>query len=434
MDNILKLLVYGISCVVGMIIIFDFMEKMYQPQYSSKAIYNIARVVLVVLWFSVDLLGLPILNFSCLTISTLSIGFFLYQAKHKWAVIQNVFLVVSYAFCDAIISSIISIVTKSSIPIYGNNAIIFSLNAVLSETMMLVIYKILIQMLKKHDVTYLSKRQFVFLSIFPILNIMVIYVITILAAYSLNKNTTHYIMMLMATISAMLSLAIIYFFEYVSKANKLENEITLIQQQAEMQYNYYHQLEVKYEQSQNIMHDIKNHIGLLEQLYKSESNEIGLSYTQKMYAKINELAMKFKSQNRILDIIVNDKIKLCEISGIEFTYAVENFDINFINEIDITTIFANLLDNAIEACERIREGEKSIELRIFRFHDMLIINIINSVATPPLLQNDKFISSKKEHQAIGLSNVKRTVNKYSGGDINFKVEQKKFVVSIMFPI
>jgi two-component system, LytTR family, sensor histidine kinase AgrC len=434
MENILKLLVYGISCVVGMLIIFDFMEKMYRPQYSSKRIYFIVRIILIPLWFSVDLLGIPILNFSCLTISTLLIGFFLYGAKYKWAIVQNIFLVISYAFCDAIVSSLMSIVTRSSIPLYGNNALIFFLNAILSQTFMLVIYRILIQLLKKHDVAYLSKKQFIFLSIFPILNIVVIYVITILAAYSLDRNTTNYIIMLMATISAFLNLAIIYFFEYVSKADKLENDITLIQQQAEMQYNYYHQLEAKYEQSQKIMHDIKNHIGLLEHLYKSECGGIGLTYTQKIYTKINELGMKFNSHNRILDIIVNDKIQLCEISGIEFTYAVEDSDLYFIDDIDITTIFANLLDNAIEACERIREGEKSIELRIFRFHDMLIVNIINSVSEPPLIQDEKFISSKKEHRAVGLSNVKRTVHKYSGGDINIKVEQKKFVVSIMFPL
>ena len=49
--------------------------------------------------------------------------------------------------------------------------------------------------------------------------------------------------------------------------------------------------------------------------------------------------------------------------GISVTIKVDNVNLNFLASIDITTIFGNLLDNAIEAAEKL-EGEKYISIKI----------------------------------------------------------------------
>nr|WP_319488912.1 GHKL domain-containing protein [uncultured Caproiciproducens sp.] len=433
LDFITKILSYGISCTAGMIIVFDFMRKMYHPHYLNKMVEAVTGILFSIVWFFITMNSVPILNFLYLLVASCLVGFFIYDAKHLSEVNQIVILIVSYAGCDAVTSSFLSIITKSAIPLYSNNSILLLLNVILLQVLMIVVYKLLIVFFKKQKLAYLFKRQFIFLTIFPILNIVVIYIITILAAYKVDRITAHFTIMVMAIISAILNITAVYFFEYVSKSDRLENEILLIQQRMDMQYNYYQQLDLEYDNSQKIMHDIKNHIEIIERLYRTEQNEKGLEYTKKITKIINEQGMKFKSDNRILNIIVNEKIKVCETHKIVFTYSVENLDLDFLDEIDVTAIFANLLDNAIESCEKITSGNRFIELRIYQFNKMIIINLINSVEIVPIKNGGAFVSSKKNHKAIGLSNVKRTVNKYNG-DLNIEIEQNKFSVSIMFPI
>nr|WP_264296301.1 MULTISPECIES: ATP-binding protein [Blautia] len=94
-----------------------------------------------------------------------------------------------------------------------------------------------------------------------------------------------------------------------------------------------------------------------------------------------------------------------------------------IREIDITTIFANLLDNAVEA---IGEGEeKRLSLQIQNIHSFLVIKMVNS-------KGKKKERAGQKHQQLGLQNVKSALGKYDG---TMKISQTdtEFQVSIMIP-
>jgi|GEM_PF-2939746 Histidine kinase-, DNA gyrase B-, and HSP90-like ATPase. len=432
LDVIIKYLSYIISCAGGMLIVFDFMDKMYQSQYLRKSKKIVLYIVFTALWFCVSIIGIPIFNFTYFVIATFAIAFFVFGVKHLGEFLQIVIFIISYAACDTIISSALTVIT-GSIPIYSSHSTLLLFNVMIILTFMIAISKLLIIYYRNRKTTYMYKKQYIFLAALPILNVIVIYIIAILAVYKTDQSMIHYIMALMAVTSGVLSLAVFYFFDNISKSNQLENDITLMQQRVDMQYGYYQQLEIEYDSSQKIMHDIKNHIKVFERLYETGQAEEGLEYAKKIYEIVEELGLKFKSNNRILNIIINEKMKICERYQIEFIYSVENLDLGFIDDIDITAIFANILDNAIEACRQITGEKKQIELRVYQFNNMFIINLINDIEDVPRKGEEKFISSKKNHKAIGLSNVRTSVLKYDG-DINIDVEQDKFSVSIIFPV
>lgn len=238
----------------------------------------------------------------------------------------------------------------------------------------------------------------------------------------------------MTIVSIILNIALIYLFESEVKADQFQNDIKLMRQQVDMQYDYYQKLEIEYNNYQKIMHDIKNHLSVLERLYRIEGNgTAGFEYTKKISSIIDQSGMKFKCNNRILNIIINEKMKVCESHQIQFIYSVENVNLDFICDIDITLIFANILDNAIEACQKIRSGNRQIEFRLYQFNSMIVIGLSNTINFYPSLQEGEYISTKRNHKGIGLSNVKACVNKYCG-DMNIGVEQGKFSVSIIFPL
>ena len=433
LSSILDAVPYCLSCSVGTFIVFDFMKNMYSKRYKDL-IYVVSEITFGILWFLVCLLKYPILNFSYLFILSIIIGLSLYKENNLKKVIQITLLVLLYAGLDALIAIIISIITGGSIPLYDKDPVLLLLDVFLLQIIMLLFYKFIIIILKKQENYSVYLRQFIILVIFLLINVVVIYFLTVMAANSkLDQKSIHLIMMLMTLLSAILNLSVIYFFEYISKSTLLQKKIELMQQKVDMQYNYYQQLEIEYNKSQKIMHDVKNHIAIVNQLYQTKHFDKGLEYTSKLSSIINELGLKFNCNNKILNIIINENIRRCELNRIKFFYSVENLDLSFIDDIDLTAIFANLFDNAIEACEKVNESDRKIELRLYKFNNMLIINLLNSFDNPIIRRNERFMSNKVGHKAIGLSNVKQAVDKYDG-DLNIDIDQGKFSVSIMFPI
>ncbi|UZT06167.1 GHKL domain-containing protein [Clostridium sp. LQ25] len=83
-----------------------------------------------------------------------------------------------------------------------------------------------------------------------------------------------------------------------------------------------------------------------------------------------------------------------------------------INSEDLGTILGNLLDNAIEACYFVEDGERKIDLNIYNRNNSIIISIINTKKHEESLE--KTWKSDKLNHGIGLKSVKKLVDKYNG--------------------
>jgi sensor histidine kinase YesM len=220
-------------------------------------------------------------------------------------------------------------------------------------------------------------------------------------------------------------------FQSISKNNELKNELQLYEQQAKMQYDYYTSLESKYKNSRKVIHDMKNHLQTIEDLYKLQENEKAQKYTDDMYKMFDKLVHKYYTSNKVLNIIINDKIQRAESLGVNINCKIGDVDLEFIKDIDLTTIFSNLLDNAIEGVKSVTE-QKMINLKIEKFNDFIVINITNSMDQLPVKSEEGFISTKKNHKGLGLQNVSMAIEKYEG-NMRIDYDEKSFKVNIVIP-
>lgn len=99
--------------------------------------------------------------------------------------------------------------------------------------------------------------------------------------------------------------------------------------------------------------------------------------------------------------------------------------------LEITTLFGNLLDNAIEACEKVDIEERYITFKSQYKGDFLSIVIKNSMR-----YFDNTIKTNKKNKAFhgyGLINVKRVIQNYNG-HLSIVAQDNEFMISIIIPI
>lgn len=120
-------------------------------------------------------------------------------------------------------------------------------------------------------------------------------------------------------------------------------------------------------------------------------------------------------------IILNDLVKMGNDLGAT--------TVIFPNICHVTVLFANLLDNAIDASKKCKH-DRRIFLRIHKFKDYVVIKMINTMAQTLEISDNKLISTKREHTGLGISILTDLVNKYCG-NMNYSYTDKEFETKII---
>lgn len=231
------------------------------------------------------------------------------------------------------------------------------------------------------------------------------------------------------------SIIIIIIFRRTIKENKLKTQNELIQNKLDMQYKYYLSIQESHMKVKKLYHDINNHICCIDNL-KNNSLEVD-EYISNLNDEIKEFKCIYNTGNMILDIIINEKSKLCANKGINFTCDINFSKANFIKPIDVSSIFDNILDNAIEACDKITDENISKYIRVKGtiIKSFFIIKCENSKVNSVKIHKDTLLTDKidKFMHGIGIQSVKSSLVKYNG-EVLFKDEKNKFMINIYIPL
>ena len=201
-------------------------------------------------------------------------------------------------------------------------------------------------------------------------------------------------------------------------------------QELEAQRNYYKDRIRDEERVRSVYHDMKNHLLLLRA--QAGNGQDVQDSIQELEDQIQEYENYHHTGNEFLDIIIRDKAKAAKERNIDFS-AVISFEAgSFVEPLDISTIFGNALDNAIEASEKLPEDKRMITVRANRVRNMLVITVENNTAS--VFPGAKGTSKKDAFaHGFGLPNIKNVVEKYDG-ECNPKLENGMFTLKIIMPV
>lgn len=149
------------------------------------------------------------------------------------------------------------------------------------------------------------------------------------------------------------------------------------------------------------------------------------------YDKNCEL-LDIRSGDEFIDLVLMSRLHKIYSLNIKMDFEIRPLDLNFINYMDLNTIYANIIDNAINSCEKCKD--RHIKIQTKADNQYQIIKFTNS-CIHTIEINDTFISSNKEsdEHGYGLDNIKKTVKKYDGFvQFKFDVDSKEFITIIIF--
>lgn len=185
--------------------------------------------------------------------------------------------------------------------------------------------------------------------------------------------------------------------------------------------------------SRQMIHDMKNHLLVLRNMERANQWDKLHDYLEEISKDILDDSTKIWTGNNIVDLILNSKKKQADSEGIDFSIGSNMIgDVPF-KDGETISLLGNLLDNAIEACERIKSTEKWVTIRINRRYCLLYIEIENSIEEHPKEKNHRLISckSEKEVHGYGLKNVRQIVDRYDG-TYSYQIKENSFLTCVSF--
>lgn len=275
---------------------------------------------------------------------------------------------------------------------------------------------------KEQDAEILKKQKLLFWAM-PLISFFILLSFYWMSEYYVAWNGYGLILVNVLLLFAMNGCSV-YFYRLVTKGYEAEKQYRLYRQREELVYEHYQKLEQNYQASRKIVHDMKNHMQAMMKLYEEGQTEEAHSYGLEVFHLLNQTGHVWYTENRMLNIILNEKLSEEEMKGVALTLDIEEHSLDGIREIDLTTIFANLLDNAIEALGVQEEHDKFLKIYVGRVRDFLMIELSNS--------KGRRRKKKENHQGLGLKNIKEAIDKYEG-TCTIEENEKQYRVILMIP-
>ena len=238
--------------------------------------------------------------------------------------------------------------------------------------------------------------------------------------------------LLLRTIVDFAGVVVLYFYSIVLHQAQEQTELQTIQNILKLQYANYQTSRESVDLINQKYHDLKHQIAILRDGVNSEEKT---RYLDKMEEDIRLYEAQNKTGNEVLDTILTSKAMVCQRYHIEFTIVADGAALSFMSVMDISSLFGNALDNAIEAAKQIQNPtERLIHLTVARRKNFVNITIMNRFPGEISFQNGLPVTTKenRSYHGFGVKSMRSTAEKY-GGSLTVKAEDGWFILHILLP-
>ena len=225
--------------------------------------------------------------------------------------------------------------------------------------------------------------------------------------------------------------AIIYLnFENITNYYQLKQDQKLILLQTEMQKKEYNAILDKVSAAQIYRHDMRHHIQALYTMLHENKPVEAEKYLGKLSDKINDTAIEQFCENYVVNAILSYYINKAREVGIQVICKANIPTELKIEEMELVTLFSNMLENAVTACESIPDPTaRTISIVCRESLGQLHIQITNSY-TGEIKFDGEYPVSQREDHGFGTRSIAAIAQKHEG-IFSFTAQGGQFVTTVI---
>lgn len=204
--------------------------------------------------------------------------------------------------------------------------------------------------------------------------------------------------------------------------------------QFDKEYTYFKEYKNSNVEMARFRHDWGNHMIVMQELMAQGKYEEAKKYFDSFPTAMIKRRKSGLSGNETVDIILAAKTDLMEENKIELHIEGSLRKLEQMEAVDICILFANLIDNAIEACVQV-SGERYLRMKVTESPNMLMVLLENSMSGNLIQEEGRLVTTKKDKtmHGIGMQNVNNIIEKYKG-ECKTDSAEGKFSVRILLPL
>ncbi len=415
--------------LVEALILKQYCSTVFLSKYSKIAEWIFIFGLYCIL-FAVSSFEIAILNLSAFLIINLILIKSLYQTNLLSALFHALILTTIMGFSELAVAGIYS---QPTLNLYASDSYIENLIfiAVFGKQIYFCISFIISRFfVRTKEKNQNSGKELLMLTIIPFISIWIMHT---LGSISYNIILPSNINKMVAISSILLLVSNVTIWAIYIYSGEKNRDFTEMQLQLQKEYDSvsYYKMLLKQDESQSILiHDIKKHLHSIALLNEQGEKEKVASYIKQLVNSSDLQSASRVCDNEFLNAILCRYQNDCRERGISFHTDIRSNTVSFIEENDLTSLFCNLLDNAVESASK--QTSSFIEVNVLRKPqtDLTIITMVNSCRVNPFsTAGGKLVSTKKDatRHGFGIKSIKRIVAKYNGNmELYYDEEEKSF--------
>ncbi len=199
-----------------------------------------------------------------------------------------------------------------------------------------------------------------------------------------------------------------------NKRNRAEGENLLLSITASQAQKEISQLYRSQQQTAVYRHDLRHHMNFLQSCITEKRYDEALSYMDGICEGLESHRIVRYCSDEPLNLILSSYIEKAKANNIAVNISVTASDFSRFQSADLCSLFANAIENAINACSKLADGsERRIDLRIYEKNNRLCVNMSNTCADEPEFENGIPVTREKGH-GIGIKSMISIIDKYGG--------------------
>lgn len=426
-----------VTTIVEIYLAFDFYKAFHSTRTifskTSRQIFLGGMIILVNVF--INLQNSSLYNFLGATGLYLLICIILVEGNIWSRIFHWLLLIFVGASAEMIFSLLLQVSTEDATNVIFHNEFIM-ISSIIAMKLLQFIFLTIIKQISKISIKKVSPKVFASFIIIPAATFGIMFLIPYIR--EVRETISGWDIILLSFYLLLLVGNICLFYVFTKYSQMLEER--MLQQLSQVRYEErkqsYDKAGVLDDQYKERIHNIKYYL-----------KQIGIYLEGGQYRKIadvlSELQMGIYKEekdlicsNRFLNALLIDYKGAAKENNVQADIFVEaGFKIEFMREIDITSILGNLLDNAMEAAGKCKEGHVSVALYMENGGSLAICRIENNYVGELKNEGAKLITTKDnpEWHGIGLQNVERLVDEYSGY-IQQEYEKGVYVTTVVLPM